>query len=30
MHDFQRLMGVYDPTEKLTNDFLVGMGITKL
>jgi xylitol oxidase len=30
MHDFQRLMGVYDPTEKLTTDFLVGLGITKL
>ncbi len=30
MHDFQRLMGIYDPTEKLTNDYLTGLGITKL
>ena len=30
MQDFQRLMGRYDPSEKFTNDFLVGLGITKL
>lgn len=30
MHDFQRLMHTYDPTEKLVNDYLVGLGITKL
>ena len=30
MHDFQRLMGVYDPTEKFINDYLVGLGITKI
>ena len=30
MNDFQRLMNIYDPTEKLVNEYLVGLGITKL
>ena len=29
MHDFQRLLEAYDPSEKFMNDYLIGLGITK-
>jgi xylitol oxidase len=29
LHDFQRLLQTYDPSEKFMNEYLVGLGITK-